>query len=119
MNNARHLLLSVTLVSLALTGPAAVAAYLLSGDRAEVPLMLAATGDGESALATRTPKPVGVPSAARVPMGVLYTTGTPRVQRNGEDIRVADGDYAYLGNEVVSTGPGDMGLLQLYGDNRV
>lgn len=119
MNNARHTLLSLTLVGLVFTGPAAVAAYLLSGDRAEAPLMLAATGDGESVLATRTPKPGGISSAAPVPVGVLYTTGTPRVERNGEEIAVANGDYTYLENEVVSTGPGDMGLLQLYGDNRV
>ena len=119
MNNARHTLLSLTLVGLVFTGPAALAAYLLSGDRAEAPLTLAATGDGDSVLATRALKPGGNPSAAPASVGVLYTTGTPRVERNGEEIAVTNGDYTYLGNEVVSTGPGDMALLQLYGDNRV
>jgi hypothetical protein len=119
MSKTKDTLLSLTLLGLVFTGPAAVAAYLLSGDRAEAPLVLAAAGDGESVTVTKTPSPGGNKSAASVLAGVLYTAGTAQVDWNGEKIPVTNGSYAYFGNEVVSTGPGDMGLLQLDGDNRV
>ena len=42
MRKARDTLLSLTLLGLVFTGPAAVAAYLLSSGSSEAPLMLAA-----------------------------------------------------------------------------
>lgn len=119
MGKARETLLSLTLLVLVFTGPAAVAAYLLSGDQAELPLMLAATGDGGPAPATETPNAGSTPSASPILAGVLYTSGTARVDWNGERIPVSDGSYAYLGGELVSTGPGDMGVLRLDEDNSV
>ena len=119
MSKARDTLLSLTLLALVFTGPAAVAAYLLSGEPAELPLMLAAAGTGTSAPADETPKPGSTPSAAPVLAGVLYTRGTAQVDWNGEKISVADGSYAYLGGEVVSNGPGDMGVLRLDENNSV
>ena len=110
MSKARDTLLSLTLLALVLTGPAAVAAYLLSGDRAEAPLLLAAA---------EKPKPGSAPSATPVVAGVLYTSGTAQVDWNGVKIPVTDASYAYLGGEVVSTGRGDMGVLRLDGDNSV
>jgi hypothetical protein len=79
--------------------------------------MLAAAG--ASAPADETPKPGSTPSAAPVLAGVLYTRGTAQVDWNGEKISVADGSYAYLGGEVVSNGPGDMGVLRLDENNSV
>jgi hypothetical protein len=111
MRKAGDTLLGLSLLALVFTGPAAVAAYLLSGERAEVPLMLAAAGE--------VPNPGHAPSAAPVVAGVLYTRGTVQVDWNGEKIPVADGSYAYLGGELVSTGPGDMGVLRLDEDNSV
>ncbi len=116
MSKARDTLLGLTLLALVFTGPAAVAAYLLSGEGAEVPLMLAAAG---SAAASEASKPGRTPSAAPVIAGVLYTRGTAQVDWNGEKITVVDGSYAYLGGELVSTGPGDMGVLRLDEDNSV
>ena len=40
MSRTRDALLTLTLLALVFSGPAAVAAYLLAGDRDEVPLML-------------------------------------------------------------------------------
>ena len=117
MGKVKDTLLGLTLLALVLTGPAAVAAYLLSGQGAEVPLILAAAGTG--ATASETPKPGSRPSAAPLLTGVLYTRGTAQVDWNGEKIPVSDGSYAYLGGEVVSTGPGDMGVLRLDENDRV
>ena len=119
MSKARDMLLSLTLVALVFTGPAAVAAYLLSGDRSDLPLMLAATSDGASAAVGGTSNPDGNQSRAPVLAGVLYTAGTPQVDWNGVNIPVANGSYAYLGGEVVSSGPADMSVLQLDADNSV
>jgi hypothetical protein len=119
MSKVRDTLLSLTLLALVFTGPAAVAAYLLSGQGAEAPLMLAAADTGKGASAGEAPKPGVTPSAAPVLAGVLYTRGTAQVDWNGEKISVVDGSYAYLGGEVVSTGPSDMGVLRLGGDDRV
>ena len=119
MGKFKDTLLGLTLLALVLTGPAAVAAYLLSGQGAEVPLMLAAAGTGTGAPASETPKPGSRPSAAPLLTGVLYTRGTAQVDWNGEKIPVSDGSYAYLGGEVVSTGPGDMGVLRLDENDRV
>lgn len=120
MSKARDTLLGLSLLALVFTGPAAVAAYLLSGEGAEVPLMLAAaTGAGGSAAASQAPGSGRTPSAAPVLAGVLYTRGTVQVDWNGEKIPVVDGSYAYLGGELVSTGPGDMGVLRLDEDNSV
>ena len=99
MSEARDTLLGLTLLALVFTGPAAVAAYLLSGERAEVPMMLAAAGTSGSAAANEAPNPGRTPSAASVIAGVLYTSGTAQVDWNGEKIPVADGSYAYLGGE--------------------
>ena len=107
MSKSRDTLLGLTLLAMVFSGPAAVAAYFLGGDQADVPLILAASDDTSGS------------SDAPVLAGVLYTTGTPEVDWNGEKTPVADGSYAYLGNEVVSSGPADMGLLQLEGDNSV
>ena len=119
MSEARDMLLSLTLVALVFTGPAAVAAYLLSGDQSELPLMLAAASDGGSAPAGGTSNPGGNQAGAPVLAGVLYTAGTPQVDWNGVNIPVANGSYAYLGGEVVSSGPADMSVLQLDADNSV
>lgn len=110
MGKTRETLLTLTLLALVFSGPAAVAAYLLTGDDTEIPVMLAAAGD---------PSPAPAASGAPVLTGVLYTRGTPRVDWNGVDIPVSDGSYAYLGGEEVSTGSDDMGVLRLDGDNRV
>ncbi len=116
MSKARDTLLGLTLLALVFTGPAAVAAYLLSGAGAEVPLMLAAAG---SAAVSESPNPGPAPSAVPVVSGVLYTRGTAQVDWNGEKIPVSDGSYAYLGGELISTGPGGMGVLRLDEDNSV
>ena len=110
MSKARDTLLGLTLLAMVFTGPAAVAAYFLGAESGGVPLMLAATEEASSGDATSGPP---------VLAGVLYTTGEPQVDWNGVKTPVADGSYAYLGNEVVSSGPGDMGVLQLEGDNSV
>jgi hypothetical protein len=110
MSKARDTLLSLTLLVLVFTGPVAVAAYVLSSGNSEAPLMLAAADSANSGRQ---------PSVAPVLAGVLYTRGTAQVDWNGVRIRVADGSYAFLGGEVVSTGAGDMGVLRLDADNSV
>jgi hypothetical protein len=109
MSNARDTLLTVSLLALVLSGPAAVAAYVLAGEQADLPLILAAVESPDA------------PTPSRAPLlaGVLYTRGTPRVDWNGVEIPVSDGSYAYLGGEEVSSGDSDMGVLQLGQDNRV
>ncbi|GMQ81785.1 MAG: hypothetical protein BMS9Abin05_1221 [Rhodothermia bacterium] len=119
MSKARDTLLSLTLLALVFTGPAAVAAYLLSSGNSEAPLMLAAATDGRPALATDTANARRQPSVASVLAGVLYTRGTAQVDWNGTKIPVVDGSYAYLGGETVSTGPGNMSVLRLDADNSV
>ena len=113
MSRVRDTLVSLSLLGMAFTGPAAVAAYLMADGPGAEPLMLAAAGDGGTA--TSAAQPRGVP----VLSGVLYTRGSPQVDWNGSRIPVSDGSYAYLGGEMVSTGAGDMGVLQLDGDNVV
>ena len=110
MSKARDTVLTVSLLALVVSGPAAVAAYVLTDERADLPLMLAAAESPDSPAA---------PSGAPVLAGVLYTRGTPEVDWNGVEIPVSDGSYAYLGGEEVSSGDDDMGVLQLDGDNRV
>jgi len=110
MSKARDTLLGLTLLAMVFTGPAAVAAYFLGAESGGAPLMLAATEESTSG-----PTASGPPVLA----GVLYTTGEPQVDWNGVKTPVADGSYAYLGDEVVSSGPADMGVLQLEGDNSV
>lgn len=119
MSKPRNALLTVTLLALVFSGPAAVAAYLLTGEESGPHLMLAATGDGGPEAVTESANAPSAPSGAPVLAGVLYTRGTPRVDWNGVDIPVPDGSYAYLGGEEVSSGEDDMGVLQLDGDNRV
>lgn len=113
MSKARDTLLSLTLMVLVFSGPTAVAAYLLSSEGAAPGLVLAAAGEGAAGSAT------GAPAAVPAMAGMLYTRGTPRVDWNGVDIPVADGSYAYLGGEEVSSGAGDMGVLRLAGNNRI
>lgn len=115
MRKSRDILLSLTLLGLVFTGPAAVAAYFLSGEQGEPPLMLAATEEGGARAATAAKPPATTPVLA----GVLYSKGTARVDWNGANIPVADGSYAYLGGEMVSTGASDMGMLQLDDGNSV
>ena len=119
MTKVRDTLLSLTLLALVLSGPAAVAAYLLSSGNSEAPLMRVAATDGRPAAVTETANSSRRAPVASVLAGVLYTRGTVRVDWNGTKIPVVDGSYAYLGGEEVSTGPGDMGLLQLDRDNSV
>lgn len=107
MSKARDTLLTVSLLALIFSGPAAVAAYVFSAEQPGPPVMLAAAENSEA------------PSGAPAMVGVLYTRGTPRVDWNGVDIPVSDGSYAYLGGEEVSSGDDDMGVLQLDGDNRI
>ena len=110
MSKARDTLLGLTLLALVFAGPAAVAAYFLGVDPDQTPLMLAAAEEPNSS---------GPSSEVPVLAGMLYTTGSPQVDWNGVKTPVTDGSYAYLGNEVVSSGPGEMGVLQLEGDNSV
>jgi hypothetical protein len=119
MSKARDILRSLTLLALVFTGPVAVAAYFLSSDEGGVPLILAAAGDGTMAAPGRGPDQAGGPSAVPVIAGVLYSKGTAQVDWSGAKTPVSDGSYAYLGGEMVSTGDGDMGLLQLDGGNSV
>lgn len=115
MSKVRDTFVSLSLLVLVFTGPTAVAAYYLSGAQGAVPLMMAATGDSGPPPATASPPP----SAVRVVSGVLYTRGTADVDWNGMKIPVADGSYAYLGGEMVSTGSNDMGVLRLDEGNSV
>ena len=113
MGKPRDTLLTLTLLALVSSGPAAVAAYLIAGDRAAEPMTLAAasdTGSGGPATASSAP-----PERTRTPVlaGLLFTRGTALVDWNGVKIPIEDGTYAYLGGEVISTGPGSMGVLQL------
>jgi hypothetical protein len=119
MSKARDTLLSLTLLALVFSGPAAVAAYLLSSDQSDPPVMLAAAADSGSAPAAGTSSPARGASALPVLAGVLYTRGTALVDWNGVRIPVTDGSYAYLGGEMVSTGAADMGVLQLDSGNSV
>jgi len=119
MSKARDTLLSLALVGLVFTGPAAVAAYLLSDERSGEPLLLAAAGDGGSASSADSPGTSNNPSGSPIVAGVLYTKGSPEVDWNGVETTISDGSYAYLGGEVVSSGKGDMSVLRLEGDNRV
>lgn len=119
MSGLRDSLVSLTLLGLVGTGPAAVAAYLLSGEPADDSLTLAATGSGDPAAIHTATGAGGDSTGVPVLAGVLYTRGTAVVNWNGVSIPVTDGSYAYLGGEVVSTGPGDMGVLQLDGDDSV
>lgn len=120
MRKSRDILLSLTLLGLVFTGPAAVAAYFLSGEQVEPPLILAATGDGGAGAVTEGAGTVAKPpTTTPVLAGMLYSKGTAQVDWNGANIPVADGSYAYLGGEMVSTGAGDMGMLQLDNGNSV
>lgn len=110
MSKVRDSVLTLTLLALISSGPAAVAAYFVVGEGPDAPLALAVAGDGGSGAA-----PAGAPILA----GVLYTRGSPQVDWNGARTPVSDGSYAYLGGEVVSSGADDMGVLQLDGDNKV
>ena len=115
MGKRTNTLVTLALLAMVFSGPAALAAYLLSADPAITPMMVAATGsDSTSSLAgpLETTR-----DRARLPIltGVLYTSGTALVNWNGITIPVEDGSYAYLGGETVSTGPGAIGLLQLDG----
>ena len=118
MRKARDTLLSLTLLVLVFAGPAAVAAYLLSSGSWEPPLLLAAA---DSQLATAADSADAGPQSpvASVLAGVLYTRGTAQVDWNGTKFPVTDSSYAYLGGEVVSTGPSDMGVLRLDADNSI
>lgn len=119
MRNIRHALMVLGLATLALAGPVAVAAYMLAGEASVPALVLAATGEvGSSPLAGDSP-PAGQPPGTPVVAGILYTRGDARVNWNGVQIPVEDGSYAYLGGEAISTGDGDMGVLELDGGGRV
>lgn len=119
MRKVRDTLLTLTLLALVFSGPAAVAAYMLAGERAAAPMMLAAAENPASPATAGAPVASASRSSPPVLSGVLYTSGTALVDWNGQNIPVAEGSYAYLGGEQISTGAADMGLLQLDGDNRV
>lgn len=119
MRKGRDTLLTLTLLVLVFSGPAAVAAYMLAGERAAAPLIVAAAEDPTSPTAVDDSAAGTRRSTPPVLSGVLFTSGTALVDWNGHKIPVDDGSYAYLGGEEISTGPGDMGLLQLDGDSRV
>ncbi len=117
MSRGRDTLLTLALLALVFSGPAAVAAYLVSGGQAAEPMMLAAASDTGAAPAATVADTPGEQASVPVLMGVLYTRGTVLVDWNGVRISVEDGSYAYLGGEVISTRPGSMGVLQLDSDN--
>lgn len=117
MGRTRDTLLTVTLLALAGSGPVALAAYLISGERAAEPVMLAAADDVGSGPGTTAAQAPGAPTGSPVIAGVLYSRGSARVDWNGVMIPVEDGSYAYLGGEIISTGPASMGVLRLDTDN--
>jgi hypothetical protein len=117
MSRSRDTLLILTLLALVSSGPVALAAYLISADRALAPVTLAAAGDSGSAPGATAAGAPGARTGSPLLTGVLYTRGTARVNWNGVVIPVEDGSYAYLGGEVISTGPASMGVLQLDSDN--
>ena len=118
MSKRRDTLLTLALLALVFSGPAALAAYLVSGDQTTEPVMLAAVSDtGAAPPAASVPGTRGGQAGMPVLMGVLYTRGTALVDWGGVKIPIEDGSYAYLGGEVISTGPGSMGVLQLDSDN--
>ncbi len=115
MNRSKDTLLTLALLALVFSGPTALAAYLISDDRAAEPLVVAAAGN-ESASASGARA-----GQSRIPVlaGVLYTRGRARVDWNGVKIPVEDGSYAYLGGEVIDTDPASMSVLRLDRDNSV
>jgi hypothetical protein len=114
------MLARLALLVLVFSGPAAVGAYLLSDDGSPGTAVLAAIGEGGPSVATTaSAADAGQTGGAPVLAGVLYTAGTALVDWNGVRIPVEDGSYAYLGGEVVSTGPDDMAVLRLDADNSV
>jgi len=119
MRKLRNLLLTLSLLALVLTGPVAVAAYLLTGEASVSPLVLAAVEDDAAAPVTQPAAPLERPASVPVLAGMLYTRGAPQVDWNGVRIPVQDGGYAYLGGERISTADGDMGTLELDGGSRV
>ncbi len=120
MSKPRDTLLTLVLLALVFSGPAAIAAYLVSGDRATQPMMLAAASDpGRAAAAAAVPGTRKGQTSAPVLTGVLYPRGTALVDWKGVKIPVQDSGYAYLGGEVISTGPESMSVLQLDSGNSV
>ena len=97
MSRGRDTLLTLALLALVFSGPAAVAAYLVSGGQAAEPMMLAAVSDAGAAPAATVADTPGEQASIPVLMGVLYTRGTVLVDWNGVKIPVEDGSYAYLG----------------------
>ncbi len=117
MSKSRDTLLTVALLALVFSGPTALAAYLISADPGAQPMVLAAASNAGSAATSTVPGTRIGQSSVPVLAGVLYTRGSVRVDWNGVKIPVEDASYAYLGGEVIRTGPDSMGVLQLDADN--
>lgn len=119
MSRTRETLAGLALLALIFSGPAAVGAYLLSGDDASDATTLAALGETPSEPSKAATGGGAARTGNAVLAGVLYTAGTALVDWNGVRIPVENGSYAYLGGEVVSTGPGDLAVLRLDSENSV
>ena len=119
MRRINDVLLTVTLLALVLSGPAAVAAYLLAGDAVAPAVILAASGDERTPAAGEPSARAREGAAPPVIAGMLYTRGAARVDWNGVALSVNDSRYAYLGGEEIGTGDTDMGVLELDGGSRV
>lgn len=118
MSKRTDMLVKLILVALVSSGPAAVAAYLIAGDPTADPMHVAAAGEGPAGPSASASGGSVESAGTSILTGMLFTRGTALVDWAGINITVEDGSYAYLGGEIISTGPGSMGVLQLDGDSR-
>ena len=117
MSRLNDTFVSLVLIALVFSGPAALAAYWISADQGAEALMTAAAGSGEGQADASGAATGKQRDGHPVITGVLYTRGAVTVDWSGVRIPVEDGSYAYLGGETISTPPGSAGLLRLDSDN--
>ncbi|MDH3317129.1 MAG: hypothetical protein OER43_15365, partial [Gammaproteobacteria bacterium] len=111
----RNALQVLLLLTVALGAPVAVSTYLLNAASAPSPIRYS---DTEAALDRATGKPfdsgvVSGSSTSPLVSGVLYTSGSVKVNWSGIQMPVENTTYAYSGGELISTAPNAMGILKL------
>ncbi len=104
------------LLLLASAMPVGVVAFMVVGQSAttQVELVPQAIGHSDGA-GTRS----AIAGFDGLLVGTLYSQGRVTVNWNGETTPVENGRYAYVGGEVLRTGPADMGVLHLGKKGRV
>lgn len=111
----RNALLVLLLLTVVLGAPVAVGTYLLNAASAPSPIRYSDTESELDRVAGR-PLDSGVASGrgtSPLVSGVLYTSGSVKVNWSGIQMPVENTTYAYLGGEIISTAPNAMGILKL------